>query len=64
MLEIKEQGAVGITNTKEFNIQICKTFKEIPLDVLDKLPFSAYIIDYNWKYLFLNSNSKMSSARI
>jgi hypothetical protein len=41
----------------EVSIKNFKRFEEIPLHVLDKLPFSVYIIDYNWIYLFLNANS-------
>ena len=40
-----------------FSIEIYKRYKDIQLDVLDTLPFSVYIIDYDWVYLFLNKNS-------
>jgi hypothetical protein len=44
-LETNATVAVEITDAIEFNIQNYKTFKEIPLGVLVKLPFSTYIID-------------------
>jgi hypothetical protein len=40
-----------------FSIENYKRYEDIQLDVLDRLPFSVYIIDYDWVYLFLNKNS-------
>ena len=35
-----------------------KRFSELPLVVLNALPYSVYIIDYSWTYIFLNDHSK------
>jgi hypothetical protein len=43
----------------EFKVEHYKRLADIPFDLLDRLPFSAYLIDYNWKYLFLNANSRV-----
>lgn len=39
-----------------FSIDLYKCYSELPLDVMDTLRYSVYIIDYNWVYLFLNKN--------
>lgn len=41
-----------------FSIRHFTSFHQIPLDELDKLSHSIYIIDYNWKFLFVNQNCK------
>lgn len=38
----------------KFPITQFKKFAELPLDQLDLLKFSVYIIDFNWNYLFVN----------
>src|SRR5688572_21089610 len=51
----------GLNNAEtpgEVSIKSYKRYKDIPLDFLNKLPFSVYLIDYNWNYLFLNTNSR------
>jgi hypothetical protein len=42
----------------EVSIKSYKWYKDIPLATLNQLPFSVYLIDYNWIYLFLNANSR------
>jgi PAS domain S-box-containing protein len=38
----------------KFPITDYKRFEELPLDLLDKLKFSIYLIDFNWNFLFVN----------
>jgi hypothetical protein len=38
----------------KFPITEYKKFEELPLEELNKLKFSIYIIDFNWNFLFLN----------
>lgn len=57
-LEKTTQSTLDATEAIEFNIQTYKLFKELPLNVLHKLPFPIYVVDYNWKYLFINSKGR------
>lgn len=41
-----------------FSVRNHRYYREIPLDQVDELPHSVYIIDYNWVYLFVNKNCK------
>lgn len=46
------------THAAKFSIDACKYYREIPLAALNELSFSVYIVDYQWKYLFVNKESK------
>jgi hypothetical protein len=37
-----------------------KRFDQLPLSVLDELPFSVYIVDYNWVYRFINRSARQA----
>lgn len=50
--------ASEFTETGTFSIKGYKRYRELPFNTLDDLPFSVYIIDYDWVYLFLNRNSR------
>ena len=41
-----------------FSIDHYKRYSELPLEVMDTLRYSVYIIDYSWIYLFLNKNCR------
>jgi hypothetical protein len=47
--------------TENIDIGFCvdryKNYQDLPLDILDDLPFCVYIVDYNWTYLFVNKIS-------
>jgi nitrogen fixation/metabolism regulation signal transduction histidine kinase len=51
------QTDIQNTAPSSFSIENYKRYEDVQLDVLDTLPFSVYIIDYDWVYLFLNKNS-------
>ncbi len=38
----------------KFPITNYREFSDLPLDTLDRLRFSVYILDFEWKFLFLN----------
>jgi hypothetical protein len=44
----------------KFPIADYKRFSELPFDQFNKLNFSIYIIDFNWKYLFVNDFAKIN----
>ena len=48
--------------TENIEIGFCidryKHLEELPFDVLNNLPYSVYVIDDNWVYLFVNSTSR------
>jgi hypothetical protein len=48
---------IGQIAPLKFSIETYDSYRDIPLEVLDTLPYSVYIIDYNWIYIFLNKNS-------
>lgn len=35
-----------------------RLYRELPLSELSTLPYSVYIVDYDWRYLFINDNAK------
>jgi len=39
----------------KFDFQKYQCLADIPLAELDKFGFSAYVLDFNWDYLFVNS---------
>lgn len=41
-----------------FCVDRYRRFEELPLEVVNNLPFSVYILDYNWVYLFINRNTR------
>lgn len=43
---------------KPFSIKDYQCFKDIPLEALDKLSYSVYVVDYSWAYLFINKNAR------
>lgn len=53
-----QSGLNSAETLQEVSIKTYKRYNDIPLEVLNKLPFSVYLIDYNWNYLFLNTNSR------
>lgn len=42
----------------KFPIIDYKKFADLPLDRLNNLKFSVYILDFNWNYLFVNEYAK------
>ncbi|HEX6224737.1 MAG TPA: hypothetical protein VFZ52_10015 [Chryseolinea sp.] len=42
----------------KFPITEYKKFSDLPLDRLNTVKFSVYIIDFNWNYLFVNDFAK------
>lgn len=40
-----------------FSIEHCNRYVDLPLDIINNLPISVHIIDYNWTYLYINKNS-------
>lgn len=43
---------------KSFSINDYDLFAEVPLHQLDEVAYSAYIINYNWVYLFINKSAR------
>lgn len=41
-----------------FSVDRYRFYHELPLEIVDNLPFCAYIVDYNWTYLFINKASR------
>lgn len=39
----------------KFPVAQYKNFEELPLDQINKLNFSVYLIDFGWNYLFVNN---------
>lgn len=35
-----------------------KFYQELPLAELNMVPYSVYVVDYEWRYLFLNDSAK------
>jgi hypothetical protein len=49
----------------KFPITDYNRFEELPLDQLNNLKFSVYIVDFNWNFLFLNDiTSKNHGKRV
>jgi hypothetical protein len=48
--------------TENIEIGFCldryRFYQELPLHIIDDLPFCAYIVDYHWTYLFINKASE------
>ena len=50
--------AIKSGSQKPFSIKDYQYFSEIPLEALDRLNYSVYLVDYNWVYLFINKNAR------
>lgn len=48
----------------EFSIDSIRNYSQLPLELLNRLSNSVYVVDYEWRYLFLNDNSKKAFGDI
>jgi hypothetical protein len=43
-----------------FSITAYNRYGDVPLIELDKLPYSAYLVSYDWVYLFINKSGRQT----